>query len=145
MMIVLPTTLILAAACAVLSIWLGLRMVPYRIGKRIAVGDGGDPACLARMRAHANFAEYAPFVLALNAGVELARGPSPVLWALAAAFVLGRILHPFGMDRAAPNALRIVGMVLTWSTLALLAGWAIMLAYQAPWAVVPPRPAGITA
>jgi uncharacterized protein len=127
--IILPATLTTAAACAVLSLWLALRISRWRVRDRVIHGDGGDPGRAAQVRAHANFAEYAPITLVLIAGIELARGPSPALWVLAAVFVAGRILHPFGMDRPAPNALRMAGILATWIVLALLAGWAITIAY----------------
>jgi uncharacterized membrane protein YecN with MAPEG domain len=44
-------------------------------------------------------------------------------------FVLGRIAHVFGMDRPAPNALRIGGMLATYLPLLTLAGFALALPY----------------
>ena len=129
MPIVLPTTLATVAACGVIGLWLGLRISRWRVRDRVMYGDGGDPAHAAQVRAHANFAEYAPFVIALIAAIELARGPSPILWGMAAAFVIGRLLHPIGMDRPAPNPFRAVGILSTWVVLALLSGWAISIAY----------------
>ena len=141
----LPVTLTIAAACAVLNLWLASRLVGGRL-KGIAVGDGGSPVMLARMRAHANFTEYAPFVLILIAGIELAGGSPTWLWAAGVAFVLGRVLHPFGMERPVPNALRAGGILSTWLVLAALAGWAVVLVYGAThgggvtaFAVDPPR------
>jgi uncharacterized membrane protein YecN with MAPEG domain len=43
--------------------------------------------------------------------------------------VLGRLAHPFGMDRPAPNAFRMIGALLTWILLLVLAGVAIATAY----------------
>ncbi len=125
----LPVTLVLAAACGLINLWLGLRLVRGRM-QGVAIGDGGRPEMLAGMRAHANFAEYAPFVLILTGMIELARGPSLWLWVLTAVFVVARIVHPLGMMRPAPNPLRAAGALGTWIVTAILAGWALAIAYQ---------------
>lgn len=94
----LPVTLAAAAACGLLNIWLAWRVGQIRRAERISIGDGGNAALTARMRAHLNFAEFAPLVLILLGLVEAARGTHPLLWATAALFVLARIAHPIGMD-----------------------------------------------
>ena len=126
----LPVTLTLAAACGAINLWLALRITRGRIRDKVLTGDGDQPMMLSRMRAHANFTEYAPIVLILTGLVELARGPSPWLWALGAAFVAGRIVHPFGMDKGTANPLRAAGAVLTWAVTALLVGWALAIVWQ---------------
>ena len=130
-MVVLPVTLVIAAACAVINIWLAVRLVRGRMSGKVMVGDGGDPALLAGMRAHANFVEYAPIVLILMALVELARGSQGMLWIVGAVFVLARIAHPLGMGRSAPNALRAGGATATWVVTLVLAGWALAIAVDA--------------
>lgn len=126
----LPVTLVLAAACGLINLWLGLRLVRGRLNG-VAIGDGGKPEMLAGMRAHANFAEYAPLVVILVALIELARGTSFWLWLLAAIFVVGRIAHPFGMFRPVPNMWRAGGIMATWAVTAILAGWALAIGWQA--------------
>lgn len=117
-------TLLVAAALGLILLWLSLRVVQARYARRVASGTGGDPLIEARVRAHANFTEYAPLALVLMALIEM-RGASPTgLWALGAALVVARLLHPFGMERPAPNALRAVGILLTWLVLLALVVWA---------------------
>jgi uncharacterized protein len=128
MTILLPATLATAAASALLVIWLGLRVSQVRVRHKVLVGDGGDPLVLARMRAHANFVEYAPFVLILLALVELAKGSAVHLWAYGAVFVLARIAHGIGMERS--RGARMVGILVTWAVLALLIGEAAWISYQ---------------
>lgn len=128
---VLPATLAIAAACGLINLWLALRVSQRRVAKKVMIGDGGDSVMVSRGRAHANFVEYAPFVLILIALIELARGASPWLWGLGIVFVLARVAHPIGMDHAAPNPFRAGGAVLTWVVTAILAGWALLIAYQA--------------
>ena len=123
---VLAVTLTLAAACAAINLWLGMRLVGRRLGG-IAVGDGGDEMMLRDMRAHANFAEYAPFVLVLVGGIELAGGSPTWLWVASTAFVIARVAHPLGMRIDGRNPARAGGAVVTWAVLALLAGWAVAI------------------
>lgn len=125
----LSMTLTIAAASAAINIWLALRVSQRRMSAKVMIGDGGSGPLQAAVRAHANFVEYAPFVLILIAGVELAGGSATWLWIAGVVFVVGRIAHGLGMDRAAPNPLRAGGIVSTWLVLAGLAAWALVLVY----------------
>lgn len=124
----LPVTLTIAAATALLALWLAIRISRIRFADRVSIGDGDRPLLTARMRAHANFAEHAPFVLILMALVEMAGGSATGLWVIGTGFVLARIAHPLGMERPAPNALRVGGVLVTWVAMAVLAVWAVWLA-----------------
>lgn len=128
---VLPVTLVLAGSCALINLWLAVRCVRRRLGAKIMNGDGGDAIMQVRGRAHANFVEYAPFVLVMTGAIELARGASPWLWGVTALFVLARIAHPIGMERPAPNPFRAGGALVTWFVTAGLAAWALAIAYDA--------------
>ena len=129
---VLTITLTSAGAAALLNLWLGMRVSQLRIRDKVAIGDGGNARIAARMRAHANFVEYVPTFLILLGLVELARGTQTWLWAVGILFVLGRLMHPFGMDRPAPNVLRMGGTAITWLTLAGLAIYALSIPYTEP-------------
>ncbi len=131
-MYMLPITLTIAGAAALLNIWLGLRVSLLRRKLKVSIGHGGKTAIAVRMRAHANFTEYAPFFLILLGLVELAKGTQTWLWLVAILFILGRIAHAFGMDRPTPNPLRVGGIILTWATLIALAGYAITIPYLTP-------------
>ena len=126
---ILPITLTIAGACALISLWLGLRVSQLRIKHKVMVGDGAEERLVRRMRAHANFAEYAPIFLILLGLVELANGSETWLWIVAILFVLARLTHPFGMDRPAPNPLRMGGALVTWLVLLGLAAYAIAIPY----------------
>lgn len=128
---ILPVTLSIAAAAALVNLWLALRIVGGRVRGKVMIGDGGDSRLAAGMRAQANFVEYAPFVLILMALIELAGGGRFWLWVLGGVFVLARIGHGWGMMRPAPNVGRAGGALGTWAVLALLAGWAIGIVYTA--------------
>jgi uncharacterized membrane protein YecN with MAPEG domain len=130
--IILPITLTIAGAAAILHVWLSLRVSSLRRPLKIGVGDGGNEILLRRMRAHANFAENMPIFLILLGFVELAVGRSLWLWGAGIVFVLARIAHAFGMDRPGANLPRIVGISLSWLVLLGLGGVAIYLAYTSP-------------
>ena len=128
----LPITLTIAAAAALINVWLAVRVGQARHRAKVIMGDGGDPLLIARMRAQANFVEYTPFVLILLGLVEMARGPRGWLWAVGIAYVLARIAHGFGMERPAPNPWRGGGIGVTLLALLILAIYALTIVYTAP-------------
>ena len=123
----LPVTLAASASLGAINLWLGLRIFRMRLRDNVLIGDGGGDLLAGRMRAHANLVEYAPFVIALMALVELARGTSLTLGGTAAVFVVARIAHPIGMDLRRSNVPRAGGAILTWLVLAFLVGWAALI------------------
>ncbi|HWI85386.1 MAG TPA: MAPEG family protein [Sphingomonas sp.] len=125
----LPITLTISAAAAILNIWLGLRCARVRAAKKIFLGSGDDPTMLAKMRAQANFVEYTLFVLILLALLEHAIGSKTWLWAAGIAYLLGRIVHVFGLDRPGLNWMRGVGIGVTIVVTLALAAYAIYLPY----------------
>ena len=126
---ILPMTLTMAAASTLLNVWLGMRVGKMRQAHKVSIGDGGALPLIARMRAQANFVEYTPFFLILLAAVEMARGQPLWVWILAALFVVGRILHAFGMDRPPGNRLRMIGAVTTGLILIALCVYAVVIVY----------------
>lgn len=129
---ILPITLTIAGAAALVNVWLGWRVGQRRISEKVSIGDGGNERLTARMRAHANFAEYTPFVLILIGLIEFAAGTTIWLWAVGAIYLLARIAHAFGMDRPAGNPLRMAGILVTMLTLAGLGLYAVAIPQLAP-------------
>lgn len=125
----LPITLTIAGAAALLNIWIAWRVGRARLAHKVSIGDGGNEALTARMRAHSNFVEYTPFFLILLALIELARGSELWLWVAGIVFILARILHMFGMDGKPRNMLRAAGIIVTMLTLLALAVYALALPY----------------
>lgn len=126
MLLTLPTvSLVLVAALALTNLWLGMRVGQVRGSEKVSVGDGGNERVIRRMRAHANFAENAWLVLALVLLIELSVGTSVWLWAAAAAFVLARVAHGFGMDGWYPG--RMGGTLVTMLLQLALAIWAVAI------------------
>ncbi|HEY0044582.1 MAG TPA: MAPEG family protein [Allosphingosinicella sp.] len=127
---ILPITLTIAGAAALLNLWIAQRVGRLRLAHKVSIGDGGNPALTARMRAHANFVEYTPFFLILLALIEMARGSEVWLWVVAILYILARIAHVFGMDRS-NSKLRMFGIVVTMLALLGLALFAIAIPYLA--------------
>jgi uncharacterized membrane protein YecN with MAPEG domain len=126
-MFFLPVTLTSAGAAALLNLWLAIRVIQLRYADKVMTGDGGSPRLVARMRAQMNFVEYTPFILILIGLIELAQGTRLYLWVIAAVYLLGRVLHGFGMDGWRPG--RAIGALTTFLTLAGLGLYAAWLGY----------------
>jgi len=129
---ILPVTLVIAAATGLINVWLAFGVGRDRVSSKVMLGDGGKAAMTARIRAHGNLTEYAPTVLILMALIELARGPSLWLWIVGAVFIVVRLAHAFGIVRPAP-LLRTIGALGTWLVILILAIWALAISYQAEW------------
>lgn len=125
----LQVTLITAAFLALVNIWIGIRVGQMRVREKVSLGDAGKPVLVARMRAHANFSEYVPLIVILMGLIEMTGGARPPLIAAGAVLLAARIAHAFGMDRPAPNPLRMGGMFGTIGVTLGLAGWALVIAY----------------
>ncbi|HQT64484.1 MAG: hypothetical protein B7Z75_02825 [Acidocella sp. 20-57-95] len=130
-MTTIPVTLASAGILGLLYLVLSARVVMARGKYKIGLGDNAaasvalgkeheaSPLHVA-VRTHANFAENVPLALVLLGGIEAAGAAHWVVELLAVLLVAGRISHPFGMLRPAPNPFRAGGAMLTW----VMIGWA---------------------
>ena len=109
----LPTTLSLAAAAALINIWLAVRCGQVRSSAGISIGTGGNDLLERRMRAQLNFVENTPWVLILIAGIELAGKGGAWLAPVGGLYMLGRIAHGLGMDGTALAKGRAAGTMIT--------------------------------
>lgn len=126
---ILPITLTIAGAAALLHVWLSMRVSQFRRLHKVSIGDGGNEALLTRMRAHANFAETTPLFLILLGLVELAKGSPLWLWLMAVLFILARLAHPFGLERPGANPIRVGSIAVSWLVLLGLGAYAIAIPY----------------
>lgn len=126
-MMLLPTTLSMAAAAAVLNIWLSLRIGKVRMGQKIMHGDGGNDLLMRRMRAQSNFIENTPLALILIAAIEISGKGGVWLAPVAAIFMISRLAHGLGMDNIQPNRLRMIGALCTMLVLLGLATVAVLI------------------
>jgi len=122
-------TLVTAALCGLLYVWLSWRVVQVRQSAKVSLGDGGDGRLLQRIRAHANFAEYVPICLVLIFAIENSLEVSPpALWAAGLALVSVRCAHAYGMRIDGGNRWRVIGTAGTWAILAGLGIAALLVA-----------------
>lgn len=108
-----------------LALWflvLSFHVVRFRTGG-INLGDGGRPEVLRAIRAHANFAEYVPFVLLMMAMLETGGVLAPwVLHAIGLMLLVGRLLHGIALAFTKKWFLgRSAGILLTFASLAIAA------------------------
>jgi len=104
-----------AAINALIMLVLGMLVVRARAKTRTEIGDGGDPALLGPLRAHANNTEYVPMAIIL---LILLLGLQANVWIIhivGGSLTLGRLLHAFGLSRnVGASTPRLLGMILTW-------------------------------
>ena len=93
----MTVTPIYAGILAIIFFALSVRVVAVR--GRVSLGDGGDPLVLRRMRGHANFAEYVPFILLLMGILELSHFSIYFLHGAGIVLVVARLLHGYALDR----------------------------------------------
>ena len=110
----IPVTGFATAFCGLLLVLLAARISLLRTRFKVALGDGGHKDLGRAIRAHGNTAEHAPIFLLMSACYELHAGPSLVLIALVAVFLVGRLLLVWGLYRASINSARRNGALLTY-------------------------------
>ena len=109
-----------AALLAVLYIFLSVRVIRMRVRDRIALGDGNNQRVQRAIRVHGNFSEYVPLALLLLAFVELQQFSPILVHALCLTLIAGRVVHAYGVSQEKEDyKLRVAGMVLTFTTIAL--------------------------
>jgi uncharacterized membrane protein YecN with MAPEG domain len=114
-----------AALTALVGVVLSALVIRQRVGKRISIGDGGDPSLSRAARVFGNFAEYAALVIVLLALAEMLGTPRTWLHIYGGVFVVGRIAHAVGLSHTLrPNIGRLAGVT---ATLAVLIGLALSL------------------
>jgi uncharacterized membrane protein YecN with MAPEG domain len=122
----LPVSLGFAGALGLFNLWLAYRCVRLRLKGPGGVGDLGIPLLKARMRAHANFTEYTPAVLTLMVLLEFSGGSATWLQAYGGIYLVGRLLHAFGIERP-KFTMQFLGALSTWLVLLALSAWAVWL------------------
>ena len=108
-------TPIYAALLGLVFVVLSLRTIRIRRKNKIAVGDGSSQLQRA-MRVHANFAEYTPIAIILVGFVESLKYNTIIIHILLSTFLLGRIVHAYGMSRINEDfRFRVFGMIMTFN------------------------------
>ncbi|HEY4942991.1 MAG TPA: MAPEG family protein [Rhizomicrobium sp.] len=115
-----------AAINALIMLVLGMLVVRARVKTRTEIGDGGNPAMVGPLRAHANNTEYVPMAIIMLVILYSLGASIYMLHAVGATLTLGRLLHAVGLTRNVGTSLaRLLGMILTW--LSYLIAIAVML------------------
>ena len=123
-----PTiTALYAALNAILNVYLANRVSTVRGKEKVAVGLGGSSALEIAVRIHGNNAEFVPLALLVMLLAELCGGASAPLHVYGGLLFVGRLLHPLGMTRPAPNVFRWVGTALTYVGIVAASGWLLYL------------------
>ncbi len=127
----LPITTVLTSLLALLFVRLSLQVVRLRRKNQVSLGDGGHEDLQRAIRGQGNCAEYGPIgvLLVLVAELQSAHAITTiVVAALAAAFLLGRVLHGYAFAFTSGNMkLRVRGMQLTILTILALAVFNLLM------------------
>ena len=117
---------IYVAILGLLFIVFTMRAGAYRAKSKIFIGTDDDPELLRRVRGQANFIETVPIALFLLITMELLGASDTWLHALAAALVAARIAHYLGLAQLGPPMLRVIGMIVTLSTILISSVWTLI-------------------
>jgi uncharacterized protein len=112
-------TALYASVHALIFVGLSVRAILLRTKFKVTLGDGGQVVLQRAQRVQGNFAEYVPFSLLLTLLVESSGAPGLVVHGLGLCLLVGRVIHAYGLSQVREHlALRTVGMVLTFITIA---------------------------
>ncbi|MQQ07645.1 glutathione metabolism protein [Epibacterium sp. SM1979] len=118
-----------AAVLTIFLIFLSARVIILRNSERVAIGTGKSEPLLRAARVQGNFSEYVPIGLVLMALCEAQGVASWQIHCLGAMLLVGRVSHFIGVSGQERSLIpRIVGMVLTFTMLALAAVRLLVLA-----------------
>jgi len=113
-----------AGANILILLVLAVLVVAGRRKHKISLGDAGNEDFSRAVRAHGNASEYIPAGL-VGILILALMEPAAPLWLLHAgglSLTAGRILHGVGLHTGVLNAGRMIGMLLTWLSFALIGG-----------------------
>ena len=106
---------------AAIMLVLSMLVVRARFKTEVEIGDGGDPAMMGPLRAHANNTEYVPVPLLMLLIIYSLGGSFWLVHAVGLPLTIGRIVHGIGLSgNVGTSLLRFIGMILTW--IAFIAG-----------------------
>ncbi len=114
---------IYASLLVALILFLAYRVVTFRRGEGVSLGDEKGSAAMKRaVRAHANAVENIPAALILLVLLELNHLNPWIFHVFGIVLVVARVLHAWGLSRAnGPSFGRFYGTALTWLCMAGMA------------------------
>jgi len=117
----LPITSALAGAAAIFLVLLSLPVALRRRATKTSFGDGGDEVFNRKIRAQANFIEYAPLGIIAIGLLEMGGTGQPMLCGLAATLAAARGRHALGLGGGFLIG-RALGAMLTFGVLLVAGG-----------------------
>ena len=119
-------TALYAGLLALIAVFLVAGVGVSRTKAGVSLGDGGNEALIVSGRRHMNFVENVPLALILLTLIEINGAPKEWIHGLGGALVLGRIIHPFGLNmQSGRHPARGIGALLSMLVLLISAGIAI--------------------
>jgi uncharacterized protein len=112
----LPISGLAAALSGLILVALAFRVSSLRMRHQVATGDGDIPALARAIRVHANSIEQMPIFLVQCLCYEANVGSTPLLAALVATFLLGRLAFAWSYSRAPIGLGRRLGAGVTYLT-----------------------------
>lgn len=107
-----------ASLLTLLYVYLSIRIISIRRGKKISLGTGADKQLERAIRVHSNFSEYVPLSLLLILMLELQSVNYLIVIFLGLLLLVGRCIHAYGFSQQQEDfRLRVYGMILTFMTL----------------------------
>ncbi len=107
-----------AAILALLFVALSVRTLRLRRKLKIGIGHGENDVMQRAIRAHANFAEYAPLTLLLIMMLEANQLGAWLVHCLCICLLAGRVIHAYGVSQVSEvYNYRVAGMALTFTAL----------------------------
>ena len=109
-----------AVLFALLFIILSARTIRARRSAKVALGTGRNKELERAVRVHSNFAEYVPFTLLLISFAEQRGTQHIIVHVLCMAFLIGRLLHAWGVSQENENfRYRVTAMMMTFATIVM--------------------------
>lgn len=116
----LTVTPLYAILLTLLFLVLAARVIFERRGNKFAYGNNDSHRIEAKIRAHANWAEYVPIALLLMLMAEIQGIAAVWLHLTGIILLVGRMLHGFGMSfKPRDFRFRLYGMLLTITAIPL--------------------------
>ena len=127
----LGAAMIHAALLMFMTIGLAILVIRQRRRANVGVGDGGDKALARAIRAHGNFAEYAPIAISAYVLLALGGASATLIHILGTIFLVGRVAHAAGLTRyEGPSLGRGIGVSTTFGVLVVAGVRLLMFALE---------------
>lgn len=95
-----------------------VQVIRLRRKEKVSLGDGGNPALVRAIRAHANAIEVTPIALIGLLAMTLVAAPVWTIHVGGISLTIGRVLHAIGLSQAdGPSFGRMAGMILSLTAL----------------------------